>query len=341
MKLLIIGCGSIGKRHVANAKKYSEVGVYDSAESVRDYYKNSDSVTIFSGLEAALAWKPNGAIIATPPDGHIKIAKFCVDANIPVLIEKPISNQFSDAEEFLKIAKEKKSKVFVVCNMRFHSAISTLEKYLPRIGRPLFTRAYYGNYLPNMRPKQDYRQLYAASSEKGGGVVLDAIHEIDYLRWLLGDVISVMAATAQLGDLEINVEDYASIMMLHRSGVRSEIHLDFLQQVKRRGCEIVGTDGTLIWQSEGKNPEICTVRLYSKSLAKWETIYHDDNEDLNSAYDILVQRFIHSLDEDDSMLASGQDGLADLVIALAALKSAKYNQPVDLVCEVQNERLEI
>ena len=76
----------------------------------------------------------------------------------------------------------------VVCNMRFHPAVAALRHALPMIGKPLFAQAHYGNYLPDMRPGADYRTLYCASAAAGGGVILDAIHEIDYLIWLFGAV---------------------------------------------------------------------------------------------------------------------------------------------------------
>src|SRR5436309_2376616 len=98
-----------------------------------------------------------------------------------------------------------------------------------------------------MRPGAEYRSLYCSRAEAGGGVILDAIHEIDYLAWLFGPVERVSAEAGRIGDLDIDVEDYASLALMHRGGVRSEIHLDYLQRWKRRGCEVVGSEGTLIW----------------------------------------------------------------------------------------------
>jgi predicted dehydrogenase len=211
--------------------------------------------------------------------------------------------------------------------MRFHPAIAALRRALPRVGRPLFARAQYGNYLPDMRPGADYRTLYCARAESGGGVIFDAIHEIDYLVWLFGPVERVSAESGRIGDLDIDVEDYAALALTHRSGVRSEIHLDYLQRSKRRGCEIVGTEGTLVWTSEGKAPEECVVRYRPPGNGAWEIILDDSNLDAAEAYVQLMTRFLAPVDTDRDLL-DGWGGAEGLAIALAAKRAAASGSAV-------------
>ena len=326
MKLLILGCGSIGKRHARNFSELAEVAVFDpNCDAVSDL-----ALGAFNSLDDALQWQPDGVVVATPHTLHLEIAMRALDSGAHVLVEKPISNALDGVSELIALAEKKAKKLHVVCNMRFHSAISVLKNNLSRIGKSLFARAYYGNYLPNMRPDADYRALYAAHRYQGGGVILDAIHEVDYLRWFFGSVESVNAVAGKLSDLDIDVEDYASIQLQHKNGVRSEIHLDYLQRCKRRGCEIVGDQGTLIWDSVGKKPEHCRVRLFLAESNAWEILYDNQDESVNKAYQILAEHFTQALSQDVDALASGDDGLRALRIALAALNSAKDGQRVAL-----------
>ena len=318
MKLLTIGCGAIGRRHAENAKKYAEVSIYDENDLVSQTVGAALQVPTFRTLASALQWLPDVVVVSTPPHSHVSIASQAIVAGAHVLIEKPISNVVHGVDLLIRTARENNRKIYVVCNMRFHPAVIVVQKNLTKIGRPFFARAHYGNYLPNMRPDRDYRSLYAAKRSLGGGVILDAIHEVDYLRWLLGEVESVIASAATLSDLEIDVEDYASLLLTHNNGVRSEIHLDYLQQCKRRGCEIVGEQGTLLWESLGKKPELCTVKLFLKATQTWETLYQETMEDLNQPYDLLMQSLIHALQGETTILATAEDGLAALKVSLAA-----------------------
>src|SRR5262249_27512737 len=223
------------------------------------------------------------------------------------------------------------------CNMRFHPAVAALRRALPRVGRPLFARAQYGNYLPDMRPGTDYRTLYCARAEAGGGVILDAIHEIDYLVWLFGPIGRVSAEAGRIGNFEIDVEDYAGLHLTHRGGVRSEIHLDYLQRSKRRGCEIVGSEGTLIWTSQGKAPEQGLGRFRPAGNRDWETILDEPDVDAAAPFIELMTQFLTG-DEHDRNLLDGRGAAEDLAIALAAHKSAATHTSVWLHPSPEGER---
>lgn len=319
MKVLIAGAGSIGKRHAQNAKALSkDVRVFDADVEKSD----------FKSYEEALAWGPHAVVIATPHRTHIPLASQAVKAGAHVLIEKPISDRVDGVADFLAQADAAGRKVFVVCNMRFHPAVQALKSNLERIGNIYYARAHFGNYLPNMRPGADYRTLYCSNKDQGGGIILDGIHEIDYLSWLFGSVNHVSCEAEKISDLDIDVEDYAAMAMKHANGVRSEIHMDYLQQCKRRGCEIAGSKGTLLWESEGKNPEFCRVRFYDADGGAWQALYENKALDINEAYKILMDKFLSVIEMRNDDLLTGRKALEDLKVALAMLKSASEGRRI-------------
>lgn len=330
MKLLVVGTGSIGKRHAANAAKLVRTGVFDRDTETARGVADELGADLIVDENRLWDWRPDGVIVATPHNTHLDMARKSVLAGADVLIEKPISNSLEGTTELVAEAKKLSRKVFVVTNMRFHPAILAMQAALPKLGEVLFSRAQYGNYLPAMRPDADYRTLYAASREAGGGVVLDAIHEIDYLRWLLGPVVNVTAVAAKISNLDIDVEDYAAMTLEHESGARSEIHLDYLQQYKQRGCMIAGTKGTVIWQSDGKRPEKCTVSLFETSSGKWQVLVDEDDLDNAQPYCVLVEEFVKSLQGKPSKLAAAQEGIEALQIALAALEAARLKRTLEI-----------
>lgn len=331
MKLLVVGLGSIGRRHAANAANMAQLGVFDRDEALCRKIASEQNALGFSSLEEGLAWKPDGVVVAAPHEAHLSVATQAVLAGADVLIEKPISHTEDGVREFLDLSRSLHRRVFVVCNMRYHPAIDCVAANLPRIGQALFARAQYGNYLPNMRPGRDYREVYSASRERGGGVILDSIHEIDYLAWLFGPIEAVSCEAGRLSSLDIDVEDYASVQLTHATNVRSEVHLDFLQQFKRRGLEVVGTKGTLIWTSEGKAPEAAAVSLYDAEQEQWSVLLSSSSQDANQAYALVLEDFLrHLRDGDPGRLLDGERAFAALRVALGARHSAEIGQRIRL-----------
>jgi len=326
-RVLIIGCGSIGRRHAANAARLATVAVVDELPERSSETARSMGLQTYNSVDEGLASRPDVVIVAAPHQTHVPLASKALAVGADVLIEKPLSTSLDGVPALLSQADQHGRKIHVVCNMRFHRGVAALRRSLPRIGRTLFARAQFGQYLPDWRPNVDYRTSYSARADMGGGIVLDAIHEIDYLVWFFGPVDRVTAETGRLSDLAIDVEDYAMLALTHRNGVRSEIHLDCLQRSKRRGCEIVGTDGTLVWTSEGSAPEECLVRFFPPGNNQPETILYDPNLDPATPYIDLLQLYLSNRQTDNSLL-EGRGAADDLAIALAALLSAAVGYAV-------------
>jgi len=313
----------MGRRHARNASQICETAVFDVDADRVGAVSGQLKVPGFVSLEEALGWRPDGVVVATPTHTHLEVARAAVEVGADVLIEKPISNSLDGVEVFLRAARELGRRVFVACNMRFHPAVEVLRGHLGRIGQIYFARAQYGNYLPDMRPGVDYKTLYCSNRAMGGGVILDAIHEIDYLIWFFGGVASVLGEAAKLSSLDIDTEDYACIVLRHENGVRAEIHLDYLQVCKRRGVEISGDSGTLIWLSEGKNPEWCQVKFYDRAGGQWQTVLFADALNAQSMYEKMLREFTRALTGESVCLLEGGEAAEELAVALAARNAAE------------------
>jgi predicted dehydrogenase len=318
MKIAVIGCGSIGERHALNALAFGEVCIVDP-DKQRTEALAAKGATVFADVDAALDWSPDGIVIATPNASHIDIAIQCLETSASILIEKPLTTSMKKVRSLLSIATKKRNneKIYGVCNLRFHPGPAALKRHLDKIGKPLFSRIHFGSYLPAMRPNRDYKTIYASNYEEGGGVVLDTIHEIDLASWLLGPIERAGGASARLSDLEINVEDYAEIHLVHATGVRSQVHMNYLQRLKTRGCEIVGTEASLLWSSIGKRPEHMSVDLLAKDekVTSLEKIPSVNSADM---YTDLMSAFVHSIqDPSSSELQTLEEAIATLSTALS------------------------
>ena len=154
---------------------------------------------------------------------------------------------------------------------------------------------------------------------------MDGIHELDYLVWLFGGIQEVLCMAAKLSDLDIDTEDYAGLLLRHQTGVASEIHLDYLRPFKLRGCEIVGDRGMLIWRSEGKNPEECSVRMYRRQTGKWESLFYSENLDINQPYETLMEYFVEAIKGYEVPILKGREAAQELAVALKALELSQVD----------------
>ncbi len=127
MKILIIGIGSIGSRHYDNLNSFIEIGLYDQKRKRLNTKKNTIK---FKSLEEALKWEPDGVIISTSTNSHIKIAKKVIQSGCKkLLIEKPISDSLKESIKLEKLAKKNNVNVFVVTNLRFHIPLEIIRKF--------------------------------------------------------------------------------------------------------------------------------------------------------------------------------------------------------------------
>ena len=150
---------------------------------------STSNATAFPDVAAALAWKPDAAIVATPPKFHLGIAGELVAAGVPVLIEKPISPVARWRRCLTRSSGEEAGRAGL-CRLQhaFPSRSGDVEIGICResAGRYLHLRTM--AVTCRHAAGRDYRTLYAARRADGGGVIFDSIHEIEYLAWLLGQV---------------------------------------------------------------------------------------------------------------------------------------------------------
>lgn len=292
MKVLVLGYGSIGRRHTQVLAATTSVGIVDSSVEARERAVADRITDVFDTVARGSDWGPDAVVIATPTNVHTDSYKKVLELDCPVLVEKPIANTSDDLDFFASIGMEAADRTAVVANMRFHAGIAVLRDNLERLGRPLAATAHFGSYLPAMRPGRDYRTVYAAHRAQGGGVLLDCIHELDYLWWMFGTPTVAGGHLARLSQLEMDAEDHAVTVLDHESGVRSIIEMDFLQMHKLRGCRITGDEGTLIWQSRAKAPEIVHVAFFGPEQRQPVVLLDDHNYDMNVAFSRYIEEFL-------------------------------------------------
>jgi len=223
VKALVIGYGSIGRRHVRLLNDSSATVAVVSRRQV-------DAKIVFSTIaEAAVLFSPDYVVVASRTNEHRDDLMALAVAGYKgvTLIEKPLFNDDAGAIE------EYKGAIVVAYNLRFHPVVQHLKNLLKR-NRPYAVHAYVGQHLPDWRPETDYRTSYSANRAEGGGALRDLSHELDYLNWSLGGWTRLTALGGHLSDLKIDSDDVYSVLFETARCPVVSVQMNYLDSTLRR-----------------------------------------------------------------------------------------------------------
>ena len=248
MKIVIIGCGSIGSRHARNLHELraGELLLVDADNGRAEQLAGEIHAKSFDCIERAYDARPELALICAPTSLHLSLAFQALERGCHLFVEKPLADAMKGVQRLIDLAEVRKRVLLAGYNFRFDPVVSQVHQWIrqQKIGRVTSARFHFGSYLPWRHPEEDYRCGYGARRDLGGGIILDAVHELDMALWLFGFPQTVYTVGGRYSDLEIDTEDTAEIVMSYPDKVVS-MHLDYIQRPAERWCEIIGTKGQI------------------------------------------------------------------------------------------------
>lgn len=304
MKVLLAGCGSIGKRHLRNLialNQVKKIFVYSKVKNCLDGLKDKSKVSLVESLDDIQA---DLAIIANETYKHVDIALVLARKGMHLFIEKPLSHSLSGKLNLLKrIIRRNKLKVGVGYNLRFLGAIKFIKMILSQqaLGNVYFVRIEVGQYLPSWRSGRDYRVVYSASKRRGGGVALDLSHEIDYMRYFFGDPYSFKAVKAKVSNLKIDSDDIFEGIYTYDNFICS-VHMDYLQKERKRIIRIEASKGSLIC-------DLITKKIIIEINGKKKIVAGKKFFDLDKTYIEEILSFIRSVENNAKPEVTFEDGI--------------------------------
>ena len=323
MKALVVGYGSIGKRHIENLTSFSNMEILVCSKRKYDHFLKEKHCKLFKLLEDCIKEKPEFAIITNETHLHISMAIKLAKAGIHLFIEKPLSNSLKGIKELLNITNKNKLVTLIGCNLRFHPSIKMMKEIVSsrKLGKIISVRVENGSFLPDWHPSENYKKSYAARDDLGGGVILTCIHEIDYLYWFFGNVLEVYSITGKFSNLDIQTEDLSAILLRFKNNIIGEAHLDYFQRPNARNCKIIGTKGTLSWDISTND-----VLYYNTKNKTWTRKLKLPNYDINLTYLEELSHFIDCIHKRKKTINDLKEGTYTLKVALAIKKSSKLRR---------------
>ena len=340
-RILFIGLGAIGQRHLRNV--YDKFGADVSYIAYRARNLNQTitpdltidsnvnfiekySVKVYSDLNDALSEEPEIAFICNPTSHHIASCLKVAKSGCDFFVEKPLSHSIEGIEELISICRSKDLINYVGYQYRFHPCYLLFRRLIEEeaVGDLLSVHAEVGEYLLNWHRYEDYREMYASKKELGGGVILTQSHEIDYLYDLFGKPNKVVAFGGHLSNLEIDVEDVVKVLLqMNFRGKRLPVslHMDYIQNPPSRFCRAIGENGRITMDLRNsrviiENPE--------------KEIHDFPDFERNELFVNEIDHFFQCVAKREQPLVSVEDGSISLKIALAAKRSMQTSSIIEM-----------
>lgn len=303
MRILIIGLGSIGKKHVNAILTILPNAEIFALRSNKDADEIAGVINIFTFYEVGLIGA-DFAIISNPTSEHKNTLSKLVGYGIPVFIEKPLYSSL-EIEELIGSINQKGIFTYVACNLRFLDCIRFIREKISEMKDKRLNEAnvYCGSYLPDWRPDVDFWNNYSARAELGGGVHIDLIHELDYLYWLFGKPKKVNRIFKNQSSLGISAFDYANYL-LDYEGFCANVILNYYRRDAKRSMELVF------------NNETWSVDLLENLVTSNGQLLFSSKQRIADTYKEQMSYFIHCLNGKIESFNTVNDAFEVLKISL-------------------------
>lgn len=341
MKYALIGCGRISPNHIVAAKtnNLEFVGICDiNPKNIHDKVLKFEleSVPTYTDYREMIKnEKPELVAICTESGKHASIALDCIDAGCNVIIEKPIALSLEDADEIIRRGRENGVKVCTNHQNRFNKSILKIRDAVDK-GR--FGKMFYGT--AHVRWCRDWEYYSRADwrgtwEQDGGALMNQCIHNIDLLRWMLGDEVeSVMGVTDKLNHDYIEAEDLGIAIIKFRNGTYGIIEgtTDIYPKNLEETLYLFGEKGTV--KAGGTSVNKIEEWRFSDQLDNPEEVIKQFAENPPNVYGFghtpLYRDVIDAIVNNREPYVTGEDGRKALELVLAIYKSAAEGKTIKL-----------
>ena len=303
--ILIVGFGSIGKRHTNNLLRHtnSKLIIFSKRKNILltdffNYRINKNRIKILSDFKKCLDENPSVAFITNETNLHIDFSLKLAQNGIDLFIEKPLSHSLKNISKFKKIVQKKKLIVMVGCNFRFYPPLKKIKELVDKnfLGNIISVQSENGTYLPDWHPDKNYSIEYAAQKHKGGGVTLTQIHELDYLTWIFGPIKNSYSIIGKFSPLKVKADDICISILKLKNNILLELHLDYFSRPYYKKLKIRGTRGILYW-----NSSINQIKFFDNIKQHWKKIVIKNNYSLtgkkiNLMYENELKYFLNCVE---------------------------------------------
>ncbi len=318
--VLVIGCGSIGERHLRCFKNTGRANLVacDSNSALLEAVADKYGVKTFSRLADALASETfEAAVICTPAQTHLPIARECLANGLALLIEKPLSTSMEGTAELLSEINAAGSYAAVAYVYHSIPCVQQARDYLRsgKLGRPLQVNVVAGQHFPTFRPA--YRDIYYNSRATGGGAIQDALtHLFNAVEWILNEPTSRIYCDTSHNALDgVEVED--TVAAAARNGETMVTYaLNQFQAPNETSIHIHCEHGSIAIEVH-----LQRWKIFERGATDWQ-IHNVPVPDRDGLFTAQANAFLDALEGQQTDLCTVEEAIQTLKLNMAALESA-------------------
>lgn len=268
--ILVIGFGSVGKRHARNLSALGcRISCVDPrADRREELAKEGRPEGSYPTVAAAFSKGAfDGVVVASPTASHPADTFSALERGIPVLLEKPVAKTAEEGREILKAEAQWGGRVLLGYTWRWWPPLERVRERLcaGEIGRTRHVQFYMSAHLADWHPWEPYQDFFMSSAAHGGGALLDESHWIDLMVWLYGMPTELSGRVEKISDLEIDADDTVDVHIAYTDQLRASLHLDLYGRPHEKYIRFIGEKGTLYWSAEPNK-----ISLGRNSDQEWE-----------------------------------------------------------------------
>jgi predicted dehydrogenase len=326
--IVIVGTGSVGKRH---ARNLSDLGCTVSCVDPRKDRLDEiagEGVTlksVFTSLEEAFAAEDtfDAVVVASPPIFHVDQSISALRRGKPVLLEKPVSPDLSSGLKLQSAVHDTKVPLLLGYTWRWWPPLLKVKDLVARqaVGQLRHVKFTMSAHLADWHPWERYQDFFMASEALGGGALLDESHWLDLMLWFFGVPEKLFAKIEKISDLEIETDDNVDMLVYYPNDMRVSLHLDLYARPHEKTIQFVGENGTLIWEPN-------RIKLGKGMDPDWEIEEFD--YDRNDMFVEVAKEFLHVLSGGSVTTCTIDDGARVLNLIEAARMSSSNEKVIEI-----------
>lgn len=276
--LLVVGFGSVGKRHAQNLRDLGcRISCCDPQASRRAEEAGAPEGR-YADMEAALAADAfDGVVVCSPTRYHPDQVIRALEAGLPVLLEKPVAVSLAEAERIEAVARAASAPLLLGYTWRWWEPLSRVRTLLAEggIGALRYVQFFMSAHLADWHPWERYQDWFMSSKAEGGGALLDESHWIDLMHWFFGRPTRLRGTVETISDLEIDADDNVDFLAEYPNRLRVYVHLDLYGRPHERFIRFVGEAGTLYWTSAPNQIRITTGAEFNERIETFDCERND------------------------------------------------------------------
>lgn len=323
--LLVLGCGSAGKRHMQNFVSLGcGVSGMDPRADRRGESEALDGVEdVFASIDEALAGSGgfDGAVVASPTSFHVRQSIGLLRTGVPVLLEKPVSVTLEEAEDLEREVAATGMPLLLGYTWRWWPPLARVRAMLAEgvIGPVRHVHFHMSAHLADWHPWEPYQEFFMSSRVLGGGALLDESHWIDLMIWLFGMPTHVTGTVSKRSGLDIETDDFVNIIATYPDGMSATIHLDLLGRPHEKSIRFIGEGGTMFWTAEPN-----AVAIGRNAVQEWQTETFDCER--NDMFLAVAREFLDVIARRTTPSCTVADGVSVMRVIEAVRRSSETGQ---------------